>query len=64
MDSNDAFGRGISHYLDIDEVNTFSREDLNEYDGKPDFMVSSAHLKELLSAPYNNEKPLSLKVSR
>lgn len=58
-------GGGINHYLDIDDdVNTFSREDLNKYEGEPDFMVSSAHLKELLSAPYNNEKSLSLKVSK
>ena len=27
-------------------------------------MVSSSHLKELLSVPYNNEKNVSLKVSK
>jgi hypothetical protein len=27
-------------------------------------MVSSSHLKELLSSPYNQEAPLSLKVSK
>jgi hypothetical protein len=31
-ESKDTNG-GISHYLDIDDMNTFSREDLNQYDG-------------------------------
>jgi hypothetical protein len=53
-----------SSYLDIKDLNYFSREDLQDYEGEPDFMVSSAHLKELLSAPYNHEKTLSLKVCK
>ena len=27
-------------------------------------MISSSHLKDLLSTPYNNEKAISLKVSK
>lgn len=37
---------------------------MRQYDGEPDFLVSSSNLKELLSVPYNNEKSVSLKVQR
>jgi len=31
---------------------------------EPDFLMASSHLKELLSAPYNEKKPISLKVNK
>lgn len=51
-------------YLDIDDVSFFQKEDLYSYEGTPDFLASSSHLKQLFSAPYNREKPVSLKVSK
>lgn len=37
---------------------------MRKYEREPDFLVSSSNLKELLSAPYNTEKNMSLKVHR
>eukprot|EP00347_Sterkiella_histriomuscorum_P014356 403361184 len=54
----------IMSFLDIDDLSFFSRDELQNKDEKTDFMISSTHLKELLSAPYNKEKPISLKVQK
>ncbi len=40
-----------------------TKEELYTYEGVPDFLTSSSHLKQLFSAPYNREKTVSLKVS-
>lgn len=54
----------IASFLDIEELNFLSRDDMMGYDERPDFMISSQHLKDLLSVPYNKEKPISLKVEK
>ncbi|CDW87761.1 erythroid differentiation-related factor 1 [Stylonychia lemnae] len=54
----------VLRYLDIDGLNFISQDEMQSFDEKPDFMVSSSHLKELFSAPYNKEKSISLKVQK